>query len=148
MKNKIKKVFFILIILIILFSINTKVFAWSEVISGGKQFISDGESSGQTQVTSEKIEDLSGYIYNILLVSGVVIAVVVVTVLGIQFMIGGAEGQAKVKEMLVPFIVGCVVVFGGFAFWKIAITIGEKLESAQIDMADKNVSIAYINISK
>ena len=147
MKNKIKKVFFILIILIILFSINTKVFAWSEVISGGKQFISDGESSGQTQVTSEKIEDLSGYIYNILLVSGV-IAVVVVTVLGIQFMIGGAEGQAKVKEMLVPFIVGCVVVFGGFAFWKIAITIGEKLESAQIDMADKNVSIAYINISK
>ncbi len=44
-------------------------------------------------------------------------------------MVGGAEGQAKVKEMLVPFIVGCIIVFGGFGLWKIAITVGNSLES-------------------
>lgn len=59
-------------------------------------------------------------------------------------MIGGAEGQAKVKEMLVPFIVGCIVVFGGFAFWKIALQVGQKLEDAAYVKQDDSIQIAYI----
>lgn len=50
-------------------------------------------------------------------------------------MLGGAEGQAKVKEMLIPFVVGCVIVFGGFGFWKLAITFGEKLEGSSSSVA-------------
>lgn len=64
--------------------------------------------------------------------------------LGVQFMIGGAEGQAKVKEMLVPFVVGCIVVFGGFAFWKIALEVGKKLEDAAYIRPDEIVQIAYV----
>ena len=51
-------------------------------------------------------------------------------------MMGGAEGQAKVKEMLLPFVVGCIIVFGGFGFWKIAITIGEKFETVESNQYD------------
>ena len=51
-------------------------------------------------------------------------------------MLGGAEGQAKVKEMLVPFVVGCIVVFGGFGLWKIAITLGNQLESVTTPKQD------------
>ena len=58
-------------------------------------------------------------------------------------MVGGAEGQAKVKEMLVPFIVGCVIVFGGFGFWKIAVTIGNKLETSSVSPIKENIDIAY-----
>lgn len=130
MNKTVKKILFILLILIILFSINTKVFAWDPVIESGKDFMQAGESYKNNTINTENLKDLSSYLYNILLSAGIVIAVVVATVLGIQFMMGGAEGQAKVKEMLVPFIVGCVIVFGGFGFWKIAITVGQKLEDS------------------
>lgn len=140
MKNIVKKALFIILILIILFSINTKVFAWSSVIKDGDSFIQAGERHDGQEINPESLKTLSSYLYNILLSAGIVVAVVVATVLGIQFMLGGAEGQAKVKEMLVPFIVGCVVVFGGFGFWKIAITVGEKLEDStktQYDFSEK-----------
>ena len=131
MKRILKKFTFILMLILILFSINTKVQAWSPIIDMGDDFISTGESEGKkyVDIEEESLQDVSGYLYNILLSAGVVVAVVVATVLGIQFMIGGAEGQAKVKEMLVPFIVGCVIVFGGFGIWKIALEVGNKLDS-------------------
>ena len=42
-------------------------------------------------------------------------------------MMGSVEEKAEVKETLVPFIVGCVVVFAAFAIWKIFILIGNGL---------------------
>ncbi len=132
MKTILSKIVLILIILMLLFSINTEVSAFSEIIQDGADFISKGEQgkdNSEIPITAESIQDVSGYIYNILLAAGVVIAVIVATVLGIQFMIGGAEGQAKVKEMILPFVVGCIIVFGGFGFWKIAISIGKQIEN-------------------
>ena len=131
MKNRIKKIIWSLLILIIIFSINTKVLAWSGIISDAQDFINEGESSNVpgVNVDEDLLKETSGFLYNILLSAGVVIAVIIATILGIQFMLGGAEGQAKVKEMLVPFIVGCIVVFGGFGFWKIAVTIGRRIEN-------------------
>jgi len=131
MKKSMIKIIFIVLLLLIMFSINTEVHAWSQIIQDGKDFIKTGESSGEGTVDQSAMQGLSGYLYNILLAAGVVVAVIVSTILGIQFMIGGAEGQAKVKEMLVPFIVGCIVVFGGFGLWKIAVTIGNEMENAQ-----------------
>ena len=46
-------------------------------------------------------------------------AVVCGIVLGIQFMISSAEGQAQIKEKLFPYITGCVIIFGAFGIWKI-----------------------------
>ena len=43
-------------------------------------------------------------------------------------MLSEAEGQAKVKEMLIPFIIGCVIVFGGFGIWKIALKLGQDVD--------------------
>lgn len=138
MKSIVNKIIFIVLLLIILFSINTEVHAWSQVIKDGKDFISTGESSGEGKINEGALPELSGYLYNILLSAGVVVAVIVATVLGIQFMIGGAEGQAKVKEMIVPFIVGCIIVFGGFGLWKVAITIGNSIENpTQYDFSEK-----------
>lgn len=128
MKNIIIKTIFILIVLMLLLNINTKVFAWSEIISEGKDFISQADPS-KANIDTTELQVTSGYLYNILLAAGVVIAVIVATVLGLQFMLSGAEGQAKVKEMVLPFVVGCIIVFGGFGFWKIALTLGEQFES-------------------
>ena len=142
MKKNVKKIIFILIVLILLFSVNTKVFAWDGVIKDGQGFIQAGEKSGQAGIDKEALKNLSGYLYNILLTAGVIIAVIVATVLGVQFMIGGAEGQAKVKEMLIPFVIGCIVVFGGFGLWKIAVTIGNQLEKTSV--LDSKTEQTYI----
>lgn len=137
MKKTVKKLILILLIFILAMSISNKVSAWSSIIEAGQDFIKAGESGDKDTTgidkegVGEKLESLSGYLYNLLLSAGVIVAVVVATILGIQFMMGGAEGQAKVKEMLVPFVVGCVVVFGGFGIWKIAMVIGYKIESVQ-----------------
>ena len=31
--------------------------------------------------------------------------------------------RAKVKEVLIPYIAGCIVIFGAFTIWKIIVTI-------------------------
>ena len=129
MKSYLKKLLVILVVLMLLFSINSKVFAMDKVISGGKSFLDEADSS-KANIDEQKLHNLSDTLSTILLSVGIVIAVIIATVLGIQFMMSGAEGQAKVKEMLVPFVIGCIVVFGAFGIWKIALSIGNRLESA------------------
>lgn len=153
MKNISKRIVLILFILMLLFSINSRVYAFGEIIQDGKAFIRSADPSKiDQQAVQTGLQDISGFLYNILLSAGVVIAVIVATVLGIQFMVGGAEGQAKVKEMLIPFVVGCVVVFGAFGIWKIALTIGQRLEGpstgaqgTSITSSDSTGSTTYID---
>ena len=38
-------------------------------------------------------------------------------------MAGSVEQKAKVKDSLVPYIVGCTVIFGAFGIWKLVVTI-------------------------
>ena len=127
MKKMYKKIILIIFVLILLFSINTNVFAIGEIIDDGQSFLQEARPEN-TSVNIGQINQASGYLYNILLSAGIVIAVIVATVLGIQFMLSEAEGQAKVKEMLIPFVIGCVVVFGGFGIWKIALKLGQNVE--------------------
>ena len=119
----IKKMFLILIIILLLFCSNNVVQAnnLGDIITGGQNFIESG--SKQTPIASDSIKNLSDTIYNILLVLGTVIAVIIGAILGIQFITGSVEQKAKVKDSLIPFIVGCVVIFGAFGIWKLVITI-------------------------
>lgn len=50
---------------------------------------------------------------------------IVGTILGIQFMVASAEDKAKVKEAIVPYVVGCIVIFGAFTIWGTAVNIGQ-----------------------
>lgn len=138
MKNIVQKLILIIAVLMLLFSINTRVLALSEIISDGDSFLGEADSS-YADVDPSEMQELSGFLYNMLLSAGVVIAVIVATALGIQFMIGGAEGQAKVKEMIIPFVVGCVIVFGGFGFWKIAISVGGQLNNSGGTSSDLSI---------
>ena len=57
----------------------------------------------------------------ILLGIGIALALMIGMYLGIKFMISSAEDKAKVKEALIPYIAGCVVVFGAFTIWRLVI---------------------------
>lgn len=122
----IKLTFIILIFLTTLSQVNI-VFAdgdqsVSGIIDGGSSFIKDGE--GQTSpITKDKTQELTNDLYNILFFVGLVLAMIIGIILGIQFMTGSVEQKAKVKDALVPYIVGCVIVFGAFGIWKLVVTI-------------------------
>lgn len=118
-----RKIFFILIIFILMICSTHIVQATtiSNIIQGADGFITNGSSSDM--IAGDKIKNLSDIIYNVLLILGTVIAVIVGSVLGIQFITGSVEQKAQVKDSLIPFVIGCVVIFGAFGIWKLVITI-------------------------
>jgi succinate dehydrogenase hydrophobic anchor subunit len=95
----------------------------SDVISGGDSFIQAGKN-GSAQIDKGSLQNASSSIYNILLICGMIVAVLIGAILGIKFMIGSVEEKAEIKAALVPFVIGCIVVFGAFGIWKIVVTIG------------------------
>ena len=120
---------FVKIILIISFLISSiPTFSSASIIDDvfkdGKDFLSTEPNSTITNsVDGSKIIGTSKDIYNILVTIGIIIASIIILVLGIQFMTGSIEQKAKVKEMLIPFIVGCIIVFGSLAIWRMVTTI-------------------------
>ena len=42
-------------------------------------------------------------------------------------MVGSVDQKAKVKDSLIQYIVGCIVIFGAFGIWKIVLTILENV---------------------
>ena len=92
--------------------------------ANGKPIIKiDEQGKPVTTLNQEKLKETVEQLYNVLLALGVGISVIVGAILGIRFMAGSVEEQAKIKEMLAPYVIGCIVVFGGFGIWKIVMTI-------------------------
>lgn len=96
---------------------------FDDVVGAADNFIESGKSE-DSNITTPKDEDFKSVlndIYNILLTIGIVVAVIVGGILGIQFIIASAEDKAKIKEAIIPYIIGCIVVFGAFSIWKIVV---------------------------
>ena len=124
------KLVFVNVILIIFFlSISIKpVYAdegVSDIVSGADEFV---ESGGNTRVDEVKLKNFSNTMANTLLNIGVAVAVIYSVVLGIKYMIGSMEEKAEIKESIIPFIIGCIVLFGSFTIWKIAVIVGNRLQ--------------------
>ena len=97
----------------------------SDVFTGAEDFLDKAGSS--SAVDEGKLQSTSNLIYRILFVFGMAIAVVISAVLGIKFMIGSTEEKAQIKEALIPFVLGCIVVFGAFGLWKLIVTVARTL---------------------
>lgn len=119
MQYKILKCISIIIIFIMMISIfPSKVFAdWA---SDAESFLkaSEGQDIG---IDETKLNEASSDIYNALTSLGMIISVIVGLILGINFMMASADDKAKVKEELMPYVVGCIVIFGAFGIWKLVI---------------------------
>lgn len=100
-----------------------------DTITDANKFIEDGKSAVEEEAVTDDdaLIDVTSKIYNILLALGIVISVIVGGILGIQLMWGTIEQQVKAKEMLLPYVVGCFVIFGAFGIWEICVTIFSQL---------------------
>lgn len=120
----------IILIFIMCVCLSNNVCAMDNVISAGDSFLQAGESS-EAVIDEDSLKETSNYIYNVLVAIAIVIAIVMGTIIGIQFITGSVEQQAKVKETLIPYIIGVFVVFSAFTIWKIAVTIGNNVSSSR-----------------
>lgn len=90
-----------------------------DMVSDAEKFVDKGEIT----YDAEDLQNFSKTLYNIALTIGVFVAVIMGAILGIKLMASGVEEKAEAKKILVPYVVGCIVVFGGFGVWKIVVTI-------------------------
>lgn len=97
----------------------------SDIFQGAKNFMNAGNNG--TQINENQLIDTSNTVYNILLVLGMSVAAIIALILGIKFMIGSVEEKAQVKDQLVPFLIGCVVIFGAFGIWQIIVSLARQL---------------------
>lgn len=96
------------------------------ILDAGDAFLSAGDNPS-TVIDENKLKTTSSTVYKILLTIAICVAIVIGAVLGLQFVLGSVAGKVKVQEALVPYIVGCVVVFGAFTIWGIAVNTGSDI---------------------
>ena len=124
-----KKIIIIMIIFQTIFIPISNAAFWEDIIDTGGNFISTGNNIEKTNssVNDAELQSTIKDIYNALLALGVVFSVIVGAVLGIKYMIGSVDEQAKTKELLFPYITGCIVIFGAFGIWRIVINVLSKV---------------------
>lgn len=99
-----------------------------DVTGGAKNFIQSGTSQNNPlDITG--VQNVTDVLYNILLAVGIIVAVIVGLLIGIKYMTGSVAQKSETKQLLLPYIVGCVVIFGAFGIWKIVV---ELLNQTQV----------------
>ena len=119
-----KCVYILLIITLIVCMIPFKSFATisDDAISDAEDFLSKADSSSQV-INDDNVKKFSDDVFNILLAIGMVAAVIVGLIIGIKFMISSVDEKAKVKEILVVYVIGVVVLIGAFTIWKVIVNL-------------------------
>ena len=121
--KKAKKVFLLLLIIQFIFAIVNIVQAETWIDAADKFLATGKDGATGTGSSDAEVMDIINSIYDIIFPLGVVITVIVGGALGIKFMMASAEDKAKIKESMIPYVVGCIVIYGAFGIWKLVITI-------------------------
>ena len=95
-----------------------------DMISDADSFLEQGKIK---EKDTTALQQISSILFNIFSVVGAAVALIVGIVIGVKYMTGSIEEKADYKQMLLPYVIGCIVVFGGFGIWKIVITILESI---------------------
>lgn len=72
-------------------------------------------------INTEGLAEYSKQIFNTLFIIGVILSVGFGGYIGIKFMIASAEDKAKIKEVMIPYIIGCIVIFGAYGIWSLTV---------------------------
>lgn len=141
MKRKLKnKMLAFLVMIIILFNLNTLVFAnttdseqnnpsfnLQQVINATKNFTEQGKKGSTTGIDPEKVS--TSFAENIrpigelLIAVGWIISVIITIILGVQFFLSAADPskQAKVKEGMYAFAIAVVILSAAYPIWSFVI---------------------------
>ena len=114
----------------------------SDMFKDADNFLAAGESP-KTVIDETKLQSTSNTIYKWLMTLAICVAVIIGAIIGIQFITGSIEGKAKIQEALVPYIIGCIVVFGAFFIWRTLVNTGNSLEGDTQDATKQMTKHRY-----
>lgn len=140
MKKYIKVVVSIILICILVSAASSSAFAMpntlkvasgggtmGDIVSDAGGFINAGLDNNV--INENALESGSSTIYNVLLTIGIAVALIWGMVLGAKFVTGSVEDKADIKSNIIPYIIGCVIIFGAFGIWKLLMTILEPISN-------------------
>lgn len=62
---------------------------------------------------TSKVIDAGGQILGVVQIIGVSCGVICLIILGIKYMYSSTEDKATIKERLIPYLIGAIIMFGG-----------------------------------
>lgn len=104
--KKVSKIFAIILLVVMLMSFASTVFADTSVDPG------TWKNQTGDKIKTDDITNFSASIINVISIIGSAAAIITLIVLGIKYMMGSAEEKAEYKKTLLPYIIGAAMVFG------------------------------------
>ena len=104
MKGTIKIIAMLLVVLTVAM-ISAPVFAFNP-----GTFLNTVEGQAQTAGDNTKVAEIAGKVIALIRNLAIVIGIVMLSIIGIKYMIGSAEEKASYKKTLIPLVVGIILV--------------------------------------
>lgn len=97
-----------------------------DIMNNGNSFLNAGSESS-TMIDQNDLKSLSNFISGVLLTIAIGVTVITGAIMGLNFITQSIEEKAKVKESIVPWIIGIIVSFGAFTIWEVAVNLFQSL---------------------
>lgn len=97
-----------------------------DIMNNGNSFLNAG-SEISTMIDQNDLKSLSNFISGVLLTIAIGVTVITGAIMGLNFITQSIEEKAKVKESMVPWIIGIIVSFGAFTIWEVAVNLFQSL---------------------
>lgn len=97
-----------------------------DVMNNGNSFVNAGSESS-TMIDQNDLKSLSNFISGVLLTIAIGVTVITGAVMGLNFITQSIEEKAKVKESMIPWVIGIIVSFGAFTIWEVAVNLFQSL---------------------
>ena len=97
-----------------------------DVMNNGNSFLNAGSESS-TMIDQNDLKSLSNFISGVLLSIAIGVTVITGAIMGLNFITQSIEEKAKVKESMVPWVIGIIVSFGAFTIWEVAVNLFQSL---------------------
>ena len=121
--RKITRVLILTILILTLFATCTKVFGFSfdDIYDAGKGFIEKGNEN----VAISTSDAINAFVPVGMTLVGIatIVLIIVGLIMGVKYMIAGANEKAQLKEKLIYFVISIVLVYGATGIFAIVIQI-------------------------
>lgn len=95
-----------------------------DIMSAGDSFLNaDSEGVAAGTPSESDLKDISNTVSGVLLTIALGVTLISAVMMGINFTIQSVEDKAKIKESMVPWIIGIFVSFGAYGIWRITMSI-------------------------
>lgn len=116
---KIALVTLISILLILNNPLYSNALSFDEIMQGADNFLEEGTSGPAIKLEESELKGISQTVSNVLLAIAVGVTLISAVAMGINFTIQSVEDKAKVKESMIPWVIGIFVSFGAYGIWRI-----------------------------